>query len=604
MLKSVLGLSMVRSSRAVLFSALLCSGLVACSQPVMKPVPGSEVATESGAVMGMAASQRVIHWRDIPFAQAPIGKLRWRAPQPYENREAVITPKTESLCVQTAGEITGTDGTGPVGSEDCLYLDVVAPENYQGQSLPVMFWIHGGGNTSGSKDAYDFSALAQQQGVVVVTINYRLGPFGWFTHPAVQDDARGLDRTSNFGQLDIIAALGWTQRNIAAFGGDPDNVTVFGESAGGHNVYALLVSPLADGLFHRAIAQSGYTTTVTLREAFNRQREFPQIDRGGWELTAALALEPDGVTGAELRRVSAYDLLDAYYSLEKDHLSPLTTADGVVVPLKGIDAALADPQFAKSVPVLAGSNRDEVTLWLGLNRYFVDGDPVLFGLLPPRMSLKDAEMYRYWVDLRSRGWKARGVDQPMLSLGAAGYTDLYVYRFDWDEQSENWFLSFPELLGASHASEIAFIMGAPMFGSVGKYMYPDTESAQQMTAIMMTAWAEFARYGLPGPIAGNPWPPFMAQAPHTMVLDGTEGSGIVMNSPTLEGLLQEIEAPSRLNDAERCILVWEMVTNIGQPEYGDYERWNAGECADFNARASKRAITEALVEEYGSAYLP
>jgi para-nitrobenzyl esterase len=119
-----------------------------------------------------------------------------------------------------------------------------------------MVWIHGGGNTSGTKDTYDFSALAYDQQVVVVTINYRLGPLGWITHPSIQGEAEGLDKSSNFGQLDIIAALEWTQRNIQNFGGDHNNVTIFGESAGGHNVYALLVSPLANGLFHRAIAQS------------------------------------------------------------------------------------------------------------------------------------------------------------------------------------------------------------------------------------------------------------------------------------------------------------------------------------------------------------
>ena len=143
-----------------------------------------------------------------------------------------------------------------------------------------------------------------------------------------------------------------------------------------------------------------------------------------------------------------------------------------------------------------------------------------------------------------------------------------------------------------------------MFGSVGKYMYPDTESAREMTAIMMTAWGEFARNGNPGPVAGRAWPPFVTDAPHTMVLDGNQDSGVVMASPTLEGLLAEIVAPSRLDATERCLLVWEMVTNIGQPEYGDYERWNEGECADFDARGTKMAITEALIEEYGSAYLP
>ena len=118
-----------------------------------------------------------------------------------------------------------------------------------------MFWIHGGGNTSGRKGTYDFTELAAREEVVVVTINYRLGPLGWMTHEAIQAAAEGLDKTSNFGTLDIISALEWTQRNISLFGGQTSNVTVFGESAGGHNVYALLASPLGEGLFHKAIAQ-------------------------------------------------------------------------------------------------------------------------------------------------------------------------------------------------------------------------------------------------------------------------------------------------------------------------------------------------------------
>jgi len=578
--------------------------LTGCSQPPMKPVSGTEVATESGRVIGVAGTEQVIHWQDIPFAQPPEGSLRWRAPQPYSNPEGQIQARESTICVQESGAISGTEGTSFVGSEDCLYLDIVAPSAARDQVLPVMVWIHGGGNTSGTKDTYDFSALAYDQQVVVVTINYRLGPLGWITHPSIQGEAEGLDKSSNFGQLDIIAALEWTQRNIQNFGGDHNNVTIFGESAGGHNVYALLVSPLANGLFHRAIAQSPYTTTVTPREAFNRNREFPELDRGSWELLQALELDPDTTSASALRSIDVYEIMSAYYSLEKDHLSPLSTADGIVIPAVGMEQALADPQYSKSVPILSGSNRDEVTLWMGLNRYFVNGDPVLFGLLPPRMSVKNEEMYRYWVDLRSRAWKARGVDQAMLNLGEAGYENLYTYRFDWDEQAESWFISFPSLLGAAHGAEIAFVMGAPMFGPIGDYMYPDTVSAKEMTNIMMGAWGAFARDGQPGAVADKVWPPFMANAPHTMVLDGIAGSQVVMESPTLGQLLREIEAPSSLDATERCLLMWEMVTNIGQPIYGEYARWNNGECSDFNARNAKAAIEAALLEQYGSTSLP
>lgn len=583
---------------------LLSTALLGCSQPPMKPVLGAEVATESGRVTGVASDQHVIHWHDIPFAQPPVGALRWRAPQPYRNPSAEIMPRESALCVQESGAISSTEGNALVGSEDCLYLDIVAPKAFREGALPVMVWIHGGGNTSGTKDTYDFSVLAHDQQVVVVTINYRLGPLGWLTHPGIQGEAEGLDRSSNFGQLDIIAALQWTQRNIQAFGGNPDNVTIFGESAGGHNVYAMLVSPLTEGLFHRAIAQSPYTTSVTPREAFNQNREFPELDRGSWELVQAIGLDPEAASGEALRSIDPYRLLEVYYDLEKDHLSPLSTADGIVIPKAGMAQALADPQYAKSVPVLSGSNRDEVTLWMGLNRYFVKSDPVLFGLLPPRMSIKDEQTYRYWVDLRSRAWKSLGVDQAMFNLGEAGYQGLYTYRFDWDEQTESWFISFPNLLGAAHGAEIAFIMGGPMFGPVGDYMYPDTASAAEMTQIMMQAWGTFAREGQPGAVAGKSWPPFSANAPHTMIFDGIEGSRVAMDSPTLGQLLREIEAPSSLSADERCLLVWEMVTNIASPSYNEYGRWNSGECAEFDVRGTKDAIEAALIDQYGSTSLP
>ena len=136
--------------------------------------------------------------------------------------------------------IGGARGEGNfVGTEDCLYLDIRKPINSH-ENLPVMFWIHGGGNTSGIKDIYDFSGLVKNENVIVVSINYRLGPFGWFSHPSIQNFQKGLDETSNFGTLDIIKALEWVNKNIHKFGGDKNNITIFGESAGGHNVFSLI----------------------------------------------------------------------------------------------------------------------------------------------------------------------------------------------------------------------------------------------------------------------------------------------------------------------------------------------------------------------------
>ena len=170
------------------------------------------------------------------------------------------------------------------GSEDCLYLDIKAPKSKSNNLLPVMFWIHGGGNTSGLKDTYDFSKMARKHNVIVVTINYRLGPFGWFTHPSIQPLQDGDDKSSNFGTLDIIAALEWVKSNISLFGGNPDNVTIFGESAGGHNVLSLLASKKAKGLFHKAISQSGYTTSISTEKAYRQDMSSPTSEHTSWKI--------------------------------------------------------------------------------------------------------------------------------------------------------------------------------------------------------------------------------------------------------------------------------------------------------------------------------
>ena len=358
-----------------------------------------------------------------------------------------------------------------------------------------MLWIHGGSNLTGHKGTYDFSRFAARQQVVVVVINYRLGPLGWFVHPALNGRDVTAPTLANFGTLDMVEALHWTQRNIAQFGGDPDNVTIFGESAGGRNVFSLLASPLTEGLFHRAIAQSGHVRSLTLAEAHNEGRQFPMVDRGSWEVVQALGFDDESVDADRLRAVSTADVLTAYFDLDEDHIQPAVISDGVVIPEGGLLEALADPRYAKNVPVMSGTTRDEVTLWLGLSRYFVDVSYPLSRALPAKIRIKDPDLYHFWVDMRSRGWKLGAVDIPFAAMQRAGYTDLYSYRYDWDEQADNYFVPFSEILGAAHASEIAFIMGAPMYGVIGDFMYPDTDSAREMTEVMMTAWGAFARDG-------------------------------------------------------------------------------------------------------------
>ena len=583
--------------RVVVF-LLLAALVTGCASPSQTLSSREPVSTDTGSVMAYEAEDNILQWYDIPYAQAPVGDLRWRAPKALPITDAPIARSADPIiCPQEAGFVSGVEGESAIGSEDCLYLDVTAPADADG-SLPVMFWIHGGGNTAGHKNDYDFSRLAANQNVVVVTINYRLGPLGWFSHPALDT---GPGAIANFGTLDIIAALGWVQRNIAQFGGDKNNVTIFGESAGGHNVFTMLASPLSEGLFHKAISQSGYVRSMSPREAYNRDREFPEIDRGSWEFTGELGLDPETVSAEALRSIDSSTIISTYFGMPSDHRSPGIINDGVVIPSEGFAAALANPQNAKTdVPVMAGANNEEVTLWMGLNRYFVDASYPLTKWLPPKVTLKNPEMYKFWVRQRSEGWKAQGVDRPLASLEAAGYASLYAYRYDWNDQEDSFLIKFSEVLGAAHASEISFVQGKAMYGPIGSYMYPDTDSARDMTDIMMTAWGNFARDGQPGAVKGDAWAPYVSHAPHYMVLDSLGAHELRADAASMEAIFAEVADTDLMTADERCILAWELATALADPAYSAYRRWNGGECADVDVRALRKSIREALEAEFGT----
>ena len=245
-----------------------------------------DIYTTSGISSGFYLNG-VNNWDDIPYAQPPVGDLRWKAPRKIVNKLDLIEPKVNNFCIQKPSGMGGSEFDGDEffsGTEDCLYLDIKAPKSRTDNLLPVMFWIHGGGNTSGLKDIYDFSKMVRKHNVIVVTINYRLGPFGWFTHPSIQGLQNGDDKSSNFGTLDIITALDWVKSNISLFGGNPDNVTIFGESAGGHNVFSLLASKKASGLFHKAISQSGYTTSISKQQAYKQDRSSNTSEHTSWNI--------------------------------------------------------------------------------------------------------------------------------------------------------------------------------------------------------------------------------------------------------------------------------------------------------------------------------
>ena len=558
------------------------------------------INTTSGAVTAEVA-KNVAFWSDIPYAQAPVGELRWRAPKALNTPLNEVSLRDNVACLQIAWDGGGVPGDGVVGTEDCLYLDITTPvSSSAAKPLPVMFWIHGGGNTSGFKGYYDFSTLVESQQVIVVAINYRLGPFGWFSHPVVQKQAEGLDRSSNFGTLDIIQALSWVQQNIGKFGGNPNSVTLFGESAGGHNVFALLASPLSDGLFHKAISQSGYLKTNTVKEAINADDDYPRIRRSSSQLFASMV---DAGVLADVSTKSAYDvagktLMEYYLELDDQGDVPLTTADGIVISKEGMLAALADSKNAKDVPVIAGANRDEVTLWMSRHRYFVNADYMLTRWLPPRISLRDPGLYAFWARIRSEAWKLRGVDGPLIAMEAAGYPDLYAYRFDWDDQENSFFADFPHLIGAAHAIDIAFVTGNYTYGPISSYVYPEGESRDQMQELMMSAWAEFARTGSPQmPID---WPNFSAADRDFVHLDVGDALRISSDRATMASILDEAKRSTLLSNIELCLLVWDSLTKVGDTDYAGYANWDEGHCSEVDADAEQMAIDNAIIAEYGS----
>jgi para-nitrobenzyl esterase len=361
---------------------------------------------------------------------------------------------------------------------------------------------------------------------------------------------------------------------------------------------------MAEGLFHRAIAQSGHVRSVTRAQAHNDQRQYPKVSRGSWEVVEALGLENDTVNAETLRGVSAPALLKSYFELNDGHIQPAVIADGVVIPEVGLQAALAEPRYAKNIPVMAGTNRDEITLWIGLNRYFVDVSFPFSRLFPAKLRLKEPALFEFWTDMRSRGWKLSAVDVPLSAMQSAGYRELYAYRYDWDEQADNYLVPFSTILGATHASEIAFIMGAPMFGEIGDYMYPDTESAREMTEVMMSAWGSFAREGAPRLPNKIDWPRYEASQPAFMTLDSGNALALSDDVPPLAALLDQVASSQVVSELERCLLAWELLTAVGSPDYDAYSTWESGRCATIDAPQEQRVIREALEAEYGSVYYP
>jgi para-nitrobenzyl esterase len=468
-----------------------------------------EVTTTHGTLRG-AEREGHVAFLGVPFAQPPDGERRFLAPQPLD-------PWTDTRDALEPGPSAPQDRLVPRSfraqgpeSEDCLYLNVYTP-SADGGRRPVLFWIHGGGfsHGSGTQPHYHGGPLAERGDVVVVTINYRVGALGYLYLGRHGGDRWGA--ATNAGQLDQIAALRWVRDNIASFGGDPANVTVFGQSAGAAAVATLLAMPAARGLVAKAIAQSGTANRL-----------------GGLDAAAAvtsdylqrlgLAGDPDGV-----RTALVDDMLAAQGS--RGALRPVV--DGDTLPDQPLDAVRDG--FVRDVPLLIGTARDEQKLYVPAHRGPIDDDELARQVrqsLPRRAGERVGEVVEVYRASRvQRGLPASNHDivdavatasrfrMPALRLAETQCLHqprTFVYQFDWESPARR------GTLGACHGLEIPFV-----FGTIGRTgddrMSGSGPDADRLSGQMMDAWIAFARTGDPSHDGIGTWPAYDTADRHTMV---------------------------------------------------------------------------------------
>lgn len=472
---------------------------------------GPIASTDCGAVRGLDRGAHLA-FLGIPYAEPPVGPRRFTAPVPHE-------PWSGTRDCLDFGNAAPQDPFVPAGfratvpeSEDCLSLNVYTP-SLDGERRPVLFWIHGGGfsHGSGSQAAYDGGPLVERGDVVVVTINYRLGALGYLYLGGHGGDTWGA--AANVGQLDQIAALQWVHDNIERFGGDPDNVTIFGQSAGGYAVSTLLAMPAASGLFHKAIAQSGtanrlgdtaFATAVTTQ--YLERLGIPDADRD------------------RLRSVAVAELLTAQGP--RGPLSPVVDGDSLPKnPLQAVRDGVAS-----HVPLMVGTARDEQKLYVAPDRPEIDDAELerqVLQYLPRRAADRVGEMIEVYRTSRAeRGLPATGNDiadavatasrfrfpATQLAEAQATHRPTYLYQVDWQSPARG------GALGACHAIEIPFV-----FGTVGKTgndrMSGTGPDADRLAEQMMDAWIAFARTGDPAHDGIGPWPAYDTTGRHTMIFD-------------------------------------------------------------------------------------
>jgi para-nitrobenzyl esterase len=507
-------------STILLAASALALAIVGWALPPASQSPDL-VRIESGQIKG-AVNGKIIAFKGVPFAAPPLGDLRWRAPQPVTPWTGVRSAEKYSMdCMQ---EPFPSDAA-PLGagiSEDCLYANVWKPATPSAKKLPVMVWIYGGGFVNGgsSPAVYDGSEFAAD-GIVFVSFNYRIGRFGFFAHPALSSE-HPEEAKGNYGYMDQIAALQWVRRNIAAFGGDPAQVTVFGESAGGGSVLTLLTSPLSQGLFQRAIVESGGGRDLlmgkrTIGEDSADGR--PSAEKVGVAFAASLGISDTGAAGlAALRKLPADKICGGLGMMSMGQAANTYTGpvqDGKIVRESPQEAILAG-HWAK-VPVMIGANSADIG--------FPRGRTVDELFAPFGADIEKAKAI-YNPEKSDNVWLVGAriaMDQMMVEPSrfvaravAAQGIPAYEYRFSYVAESIR-----DKVPGAPHATEIPYV-----FHTV-KAVYKDklTAADDALSVQAHAAWVAFAKSGDPS-IAGQP--KWATQNPQTDIIMNFTNAGPVV----------------------------------------------------------------------------
>ena len=523
----------------------------------------------AGDVIGFEDDSNTYAWLGIPFAQAPIGDLRWRSPRPAEKWQGVFEAlKYSPMCAQILPiSLFGKDFI--IGDEDCLYLNVWAPrESAPPNSTakrPVMVWIHGGANTLGGASPAEPHQLA--------------------------------------GRGDMVAALQWVHDNIDQFGGDPENVTIFGQSAGAFNVIALLAAPQAKGLFHKAISQSGslhtiprdlaenyhddvspglpyssreFVNNLLVNEAKAQNREQAkqmQNSMGASELAAALRAKPvDELFKSAVRRATG----------TLGYQVPTNIQDGLVLPREHLIQVFSDPSQYNNVPIILGSNRDEY-------KFFLSGSPRFtekrFGLLP---RLKDPAEYERISGYFSDQWRAVGVDEPARVLQRSQAGNVYAYRFDWANQPTRFGVEMAQLFGAAHGIEVVFLFGRDQVSRLPLYaMVSDDKSWNELSTAMVSYWTHFARTGAPGNGGDQSlpqWHAWQADGDKKLILDSGARGGIHMSDATVyvDDLKQRIRDDRKLDTPyQRCELYTQLFHYALSTDFWSDEEFEKLGCGQY-----------------------